>query len=160
MRGVLTKEEEEGKAAATIPEEADREEENRNTPRPEGMNGNVFECFEEQTDRYQYAKTLEALEACARKTLKFAEDLAQLFTEEMEAPALDLPTALNDNASTVEEAFWAEELREFVKSKGTFKGNLDLIHVVVPGQCSESMKDDKPKLLGEYKEEMKRRNCV
>ena len=91
------------------------------------MNGNVFECFEEQTDRRQYTKTLEALEAYTRKTLKFAEDLAQLFAEEMEAPVLDLPTALDDDASEVEKAIWAEELREFVQRKGIFKGNLALV---------------------------------
>jgi hypothetical protein len=33
MRGVLTKEEEEGKAAEAIPVEADKEEEDRNAPR-------------------------------------------------------------------------------------------------------------------------------
>ena len=64
MRGVLTKEEEEGKAAATIPEEADREEENRNTPRPEGMNGNVFECFEEQIRPSPIHKKRSRLSKC------------------------------------------------------------------------------------------------
>ena len=34
------------------------------------MNGNVFECFKEKTDRRQYAKTVAALEGYAEKTLK------------------------------------------------------------------------------------------
>jgi len=41
------------------------------------MNGNVFKCYEEQTNRQQYAKTLEALESHAKKTLKFAGSLQQ-----------------------------------------------------------------------------------
>ena len=123
------------------------------------MNGNVFECFEEQTDRRQFTKTLEALEAYVKKTLKFAEDLAQLFAEEMETPVLELPVALDDDASVVEKAIWAEELREFVKRKGVFKGNLASTHAVIYGQCSESMRD-RLKSLGQYKEEMRKHNCV
>ena len=125
----------------------------------EGMNGNVFECFEEQADRRQFAKTREALEAYAKKNLKFAEDMAQLFADDMMEPVLELPMALDDDASIVEKAIWAEELREFVKRKGVFKGNLALIHAVIYGQCSESMKD-KLKSLTEYKDAMKQNNCV
>jgi hypothetical protein len=44
----------------------------------EGMNANVFQCYEEQTDRRQFSKTIEALEAYTKKNLKFAEDLAPL----------------------------------------------------------------------------------
>ncbi|KAI2505104.1 hypothetical protein MHU86_9292 [Fragilaria crotonensis] len=106
----------------------------------EGMNANVFECFEEQTDRRQFTKTLEAPEAYIKKILKFAEDMTALFADEMEEPRLELPTELDPGASTVENAIWDEELREFVKRKGAFKGNLATIQVVVLGQCSESMK--------------------
>jgi hypothetical protein len=63
---------------------------------------------------------------------------------------LDFSAALDDDASTVEKAIWAEELREFVKRKGIFKGNLALIQAVISGRCSESM-EDKLKLLGKYR---------
>ncbi|KAI2491005.1 hypothetical protein MHU86_23573 [Fragilaria crotonensis] len=106
----------------------------------EGMNANVFECFEEQTDRRQFTKTLEAPEAYVKKSLKFAEDMTALFADEMEEPRLELPTELDPGVSTVEKAIWDEELREFVKRKGAFKGNLATIQAVVLGQCSESMK--------------------
>jgi hypothetical protein len=39
------------------------------------MNGNVFECYDEQSDRRQYAKTVEALMGYVKKNLKCAEDL-------------------------------------------------------------------------------------
>ena len=42
------------------------------------MNGNVFECHDEQTDRRQFAKTLDALQGYAKKNLKFYEDLKPL----------------------------------------------------------------------------------
>ncbi|KAI2490508.1 hypothetical protein MHU86_24062 [Fragilaria crotonensis] len=57
------------------------------------MNGNVFECYDEQTDRRQYAKTVEALEGYAKKNLKYAEDLATLFATEMKLPTLEKPTS-------------------------------------------------------------------
>jgi hypothetical protein len=34
------------------------------------MNGNVLECYEEQSDRRQYAKTLEALESECKERAK------------------------------------------------------------------------------------------
>ncbi|KAI2506456.1 hypothetical protein MHU86_7971 [Fragilaria crotonensis] len=82
----------------------------------EGMNANVFECFEEQTDRRQFTKTLEALEAYVKKNLKFAEDMTALFADEMEEPQLELPTELDPGASIVEKAIWDEELRDIQDS--------------------------------------------
>ena len=43
------------------------------------MNGHVFECAFEQGDKRQFAKTLEALEGYAKKTLKFSQDFESLF---------------------------------------------------------------------------------
>jgi polyhydroxyalkanoate synthesis regulator protein len=81
------------------------------------MNANVFQCYEEQTDRRQFSKTIEALEAYTKKNLKFAEDLAPLFAEEMEQPELELPTELPAEHTPVEQAIWDQELREFVKRR-------------------------------------------
>ena len=39
----------------------------------DGMNGNVFECFYEQCNIRQYAKTEGALEGYAKRTLRFHE---------------------------------------------------------------------------------------
>ena len=47
------------------------------------MNGNVFECYNEQTDRRQCAKTVEALGNYIKKMLKFSEDLAPLFCHKL-----------------------------------------------------------------------------
>ena len=58
------------------------------------MNGNVFECYEEQTDRRQYAKTLQAFEAHARKSLECAADLAPLFASTPAQPVIAEPADL------------------------------------------------------------------
>ncbi len=39
------------------------------------MNGKVFECYHEQTDRRQYTKTVKALKEYAQKNLKYAQTL-------------------------------------------------------------------------------------
>ena len=46
------------------------------------MHGNVFECYDEQADRRQFSKTVEALESHVKKTLKYSEDLTPLFASE------------------------------------------------------------------------------
>jgi hypothetical protein len=123
------------------------------------MNANVFECFEEQTDRPQFAKTREALEAYVKKNLKFAEDVSSFFSDNMEEPQLEIPTELDAGASAVEKTIWDKELREFVKRKGAFKGNLATIQAVILGQCSEAMKD-KLRSLDDFKAETRRNNCL
>ena len=59
------------------------------TPRPRStnfkgitpeMNGHVFECYDEQSDRRQFVKTVEALESHVKKTIKNPEDLASAKT--------------------------------------------------------------------------------
>ena len=40
------------------------------------MNGHVFECYDEQTDRRQFARTSEELHGYVKKNLKFYEDIA------------------------------------------------------------------------------------
>ncbi len=55
------------------------------------MNGHVFECHEEQIDPRQYAKTLEALEGHIRKTMRYPEDMAPFFRENMAAPEIERP---------------------------------------------------------------------
>jgi hypothetical protein len=55
------------------------------------MGGNVFECYEEQTDRRQYAKTVEALEGHVKKSMKYPEDLAPLFATDCKLPVLQKP---------------------------------------------------------------------
>ena len=122
------------------------------------MNGHVFECYEEQSDRRQYSKTLEALESHVKKSLKYSEDLATLFAETMATPKIDMPTEPDASASKTEEMFYVEEVKEFVKRSRQIKSNLATVHAIVWGQCSEAMKAKVKSMTG-YKEKAEANDC-
>ena len=52
------------------------------------MNGNVFECHEEQDDHLQYSKTVECLDAYTKTNLTFPIDLALLFATPIGMPSV------------------------------------------------------------------------
>ena len=122
------------------------------------MNGNVFECYEEQTDRQQYAKTLEALESNAKKTLKFAEDLAPLFAETMTEPTLTLPDDPGANPSRAADMIYAEKVKQYVKKESTLLSNMATLHAVIWGQCSETMKA-RLKVMTNWREKTEANDC-
>ena len=119
------------------------------------MGGNVFECYEEQTDRRQYAKTVEALEGHAKKTMKYPQDLAPLFAGECKLPVLEKPprpAKVGDKEpDEADLEIWKEDLRDLSKRKRVLRGSLSAIHAVIWGQCSEAMKA-RVKSLPEYDE--------
>ena len=88
------------------------------------MNGNVFECYEEQDDHLQYAKTLEALDAYAKVKLTFPVDLAPLFATKMSAPAVVRPVAIASDADELTKMIFQEEVRAYVKRNHTLEGTL------------------------------------
>ncbi|KAI2503212.1 hypothetical protein MHU86_11235 [Fragilaria crotonensis] len=122
------------------------------------MNGNVFECYDEQTDRRQYAKTVEALEGYAKKNLKYAEDLATLFATEMKLPTLEKPMRPGPDADETDLAIWNEDIRDYAKRKRVLRGNLAALQAVIWGQCSEAMKA-KVKSLDGYAASAKEDDC-
>ena len=108
------------------------------------MEGHVFECYEEQTDRRQYRKTVEALECYVKKTMKYPEDLAPLFATDSTLPVLakpprPLPVPPATVAAEDDIEIWKEDLRHLSKRKNVLRGNLSAIHAVIWGQCSEAM---------------------
>jgi hypothetical protein len=119
------------------------------------MGGYMFECYEEQNDRRQYA---ESLESYVKKKLQYSEDLASLFVEAMKEPKVPLPTdptAGSATFTTLDDMIYVEEVKQYVKRKMALTSNLAMIHVVVWGQCSDAMKA-KIKSLTDYKEKRKR----
>ena len=122
------------------------------------MNGHVFECYDEQTDRRQYTKTVEALMEYAKKNLKCAEDLKPLFATEMKTPTLAKPTKPGATADEVDLAIWNEEVRDHAQRKRVLRGNLAAIQAVIWGQCSEAMKA-KIKSLDGYENSMADDDC-
>ena len=107
----------------------------------EDMNGNVFQCFSEQRDRRQYEKTVEALEGYVKKTLKYHEDIADLFDlDEMRNPEIQKPKELGEKATDLDKAIQQEEAKDYVKRTRILKSNMSTIFSVIWGQCSEDMK--------------------
>ena len=95
------------------------------------MNGHVFECYDEQSDRRLYAKMLEALEAHVKKVLKFPEDLAPLFAETMEAPALVKPAEPEQDAGRFAETIYLERMKQFWRPESELLGNMATMHAVI-----------------------------
>lgn len=126
------------------------------------MNGNVFECYDEQSDRRQYAKSIEALEGYVKKELTYSEDMAPLFAFEMKEPQVVKPVKAPVPEGYVEDEadklLWHEELKEYVKRQRAMTGNLANVHAVIWGQCSEAMKA-KVKSNKEYEAKAATNNC-
>ena len=122
------------------------------------MNANVFECYEEQSDRRQYSKTLEALESHVKKSLKYSEDLAPLFAETMATPTIAKPGEPDASATKTEEMIHVEEVKEYVKRTRTLKSNMATVYAVVWEQCSKAMKAKLKSLTG-YKEKAEANDC-
>jgi hypothetical protein len=76
------------------------------------MNGHVFECFDEQGDRRQYAKTVEALQAYMQNTMRYSEDLKPLFAPAMLLPMVELPVDPGEKPTKLQEGIWNGELSE------------------------------------------------
>jgi ribosomal protein L15 len=127
-----------------------------NTPE---MNNNVFECYDEQSDRRQYSKSLEALQSYAKKNLRHPDDLAKLFGEEMKAPTVAKPTELLTTATEMDKLIFAEEIKEYVKRLTVLRSNVAAIHAVVWGQCSEAMKA-KVKSMTDYQAKVDENDCM
>ena len=77
----------------------------------EEMQGNVFECYDEQVDRRQYVKTMEALEIYTKKNLKFYEDVKPLFAVTMTAPNIPLPEEPGTETTEMEKIIWKERVK-------------------------------------------------
>jgi hypothetical protein len=122
------------------------------------MNGQVFQCYEAQTDRRQYAKTLEALEAHVKKALKFAEDLAPLFAETMSEPAIAMLDDPGPNPGRAHNMIYAEKVKQYVKRESTLLSNMATVHAVIWGQCSEPMQSRITALVN-YRARTEGNNC-
>jgi hypothetical protein len=125
------------------------------------MNGNVFECYDEQYDRRQYTKTVEALESYVKKNLTFSEDLSNLFAEEMKEPVITEPADPTADAKVptkLQEMVYVEQVKGYVKRLTALQSNLGTVHAVIWGQCSEAMKA-KIKSLKEYKAKTETNDC-
>ena len=105
-----------------------------------GMSGHMFECYGEQNDRRQYARTSEALDAYVKRNMSYAADLAPLFAAKMKPPAVGLPTDIAAGSGELAKLIFAEEVKTCVKGTRALTSYLPALSAVIWGQCSKKMK--------------------
>jgi hypothetical protein len=110
----------------------------------EGMNGHVFQCYEERSDPVQFSRTMEALHSYSKKVLK-TTDLGCLFGTTPTYPVMDKPTKAikasnSDSDDKLEQLILKEEVKHYVYRTKEIKTNLAVLHSVACGQCSKALK--------------------
>ena len=122
------------------------------------MQGHVFECYEEQNDRRQFAKTVEMLEIYAKKKFQFFQDVKPLFAVTMAPPQEPRPADPSEKASEVDKIIWKENIKAYCTRTNALTGNMAALFAVIWGQCSDSMKA-KVKAARDYEAESATNNC-
>jgi hypothetical protein len=128
-----------------------------------GMNGHVFGCYDEQTNKRQYLLTMSALKQFTMKTYKFAHDLESLFRPTPSNPVIPRPTKPVARAgATVDEVdmlIFNERIKEHVTRLSRLDSNLAAIWSVTYGQCTRAMRD-KLDAIPEFEDKYKDKDCL
>ena len=104
------------------------------------MNGNVFQCFNENENKNQFNKTVEALGEYIAKNMKHAGDMMPL-TKRLVLPAIAMPEDLDLNeTSRLKIALWDSKVKAYQTKVDQLESNLKATYAVIWGQCSEAMK--------------------
>jgi hypothetical protein len=128
-----------------------------------GMNGHVFGCYDEQTNKRQYLLTMSALKQFTMKTYKFAHDLESLFRPTPSNPVIPRPAKPVARAGvTVDEVdmlIFNERIKEHVTRLSRLDSNLAAIWSVTYGQCTRAMRD-KLDAIPEFEDKYKDKDCL
>ena len=103
------------------------------------MNGQVFQCFNENTASNQFAKTVEALAEYISKHLKFPGDMAPL-TKDLVLPTLTAPVNLPATADELEKLLWKQDVVRYAQRRAHLLDNRIAVYAVIWGQCSEALR--------------------
>jgi hypothetical protein len=128
----------------------------------EGMNGHVFQCYTECSDKKQFSKTVEALGEYVAKNMKYPGDMSPLTKSTTpKTPKLPRPKALTDEQKkdSVADAIWALELKAYIARRDYLEGNLKSAYVIIWGQCSEPMRA-KLRSLDDHESKSESSDCV
>jgi len=104
----------------------------------EDMNGHVFQCYNETTNRRQFSRTLQELGRYASVKLKYSQDMRVLL-KSMSEVIFDLPADLETTASQAEKELWKLEISDFHTRRKLYASNKSALFAVAYGQCSEAM---------------------
>ncbi|KAL7577099.1 hypothetical protein ACA910_019703 [Epithemia clementina (nom. ined.)] len=105
------------------------------------MNGHVFQCFNETSDKKQFSKTVEALGEYVAKNMKFPGDLSPLL-KDLKAPTLAMPADISDAdaKNRLKKTIWDKQVAPYFSRLDYLETNLKATYAVIWGQCSDSMK--------------------
>jgi hypothetical protein len=105
------------------------------------MNGHVFQCHGETTDKQQYTKTVEALGEYISKELKHAKDVSSLY-KTGKIQVLKEPVDLTDEEkkSDTKRMIWTIQVASYVKRIEVRESNRQTIYTVIWGQCSVDLR--------------------
>ena len=123
------------------------------------MNGNVFQCFNENENKNQFNKTVEALGEYIAKNMKYAGDMMPL-TKELVLPVIEEPDDLaSSETSKLRITLWERKVEGYSVRLDHLESNLKAAYAVIWGQCSEAMKA-KIRSLPDFSTHDKNSDCV
>jgi hypothetical protein len=117
----------------------------------DGMNGNVFQCHGEHTDKQQFLKTVGVLDEHINKTFTYPQDVASI-CKTFAISTLKQPPNLTDDEYTKDRGkkmIWQESMKTFIKRTNYQESNARAIYAIVWGQCSHMMQS-KVESLDDY----------
>lgn len=104
------------------------------------MNGHVYQCYGESTEKNQFTRTMEELDSYVG--LHFKHDPGEIKTmlKTMKDVVFTMPKDYNEKTATKTTIkVWEIEVDAYVKGKNTYKNNKVALYSVIWAQCSEAM---------------------
>ena len=106
----------------------------------DGMNGHIFGCTEDRSDRRQYLKTVAALQQFTSKFPNSA-DFQCLFKSTPTTPVIPEPALPPTEGRTeVQDLIFKEEIKQYVAGCSALRSNCVAIWKVIISQCTDIMK--------------------
>ena len=124
-----------------------------------GMNGHVFQVFNERENKQQFTKTVEMLQEYAIKELDYASDLYPMFNNISQPELEDPPEEPKDKNNATRVRIWERKIDKYVEREIELEENLKKIFVIIWGQCSDAMRA-KITANDEYESKARNGDCV
>jgi hypothetical protein len=103
------------------------------------MNGHVFQCYGEATEKNQFARTMEELDGYIGLHFKHNPADIKKMIKTMDDTSLAMPKDHEEYATKTEIHIWGKEVDMLVKQRETYNNNNKCaLYSVVWGQSSEA----------------------
>jgi hypothetical protein len=103
------------------------------------MNGHVFQCYGEATEKNQFARTVDELDTYVGLHFKKHPIDMKRMIKSMTDTIIPTPTDHADTATKTEIRIWEKEVDMMVLRRVTYDANKCTLYSVIWNQCSESM---------------------